>query len=151
MPWFRSVNINLVLLPGGVGRLGSRLWEPQTPRTPAQKLHCLYGFVYSKCPPDFYSMWAGLMLTRLMPPIFLSKGPPSQAMWSLGDKIASSIVAQTAGIPTLPWSGTGLLLLTGNTWKHLVNEKASKCYLTLGRVVKSNFLIRDHMNSILYK
>lgn len=35
-------------------------------------------------------------------------GPPSQAMWSLGDKIASSIVAQTAGIPTLPWSGTGL-------------------------------------------
>lgn len=36
-----------------------------------------------------------------------SPGPPSQAMWALGDKIASSIVAQTAGIPTLPWSGTG--------------------------------------------
>ncbi|XP_053562795.1 acetyl-CoA carboxylase 1 [Bombina bombina] len=35
-------------------------------------------------------------------------GPPSQAMWALGDKIASSIVAQTAGIPTLPWSGRGL-------------------------------------------
>ncbi|XP_031682322.1 acetyl-CoA carboxylase 1 isoform X1 [Oncorhynchus kisutch] len=35
-------------------------------------------------------------------------GPPSQAMWALGDKIASSIVAQTAGIPTLPWSGAGL-------------------------------------------
>ncbi|XP_048093827.1 acetyl-CoA carboxylase 1 isoform X3 [Alosa alosa] len=35
-------------------------------------------------------------------------GPPSQAMWALGDKIASSIVAQTAGIPTLPWSGSGL-------------------------------------------
>uniref|UniRef100_A0A8D2N636 acetyl-CoA carboxylase n=1 Tax=Zonotrichia albicollis TaxID=44394 RepID=A0A8D2N636_ZONAL len=34
--------------------------------------------------------------------------PPSQAMWALGDKIASSIVAQTAGIPTLPWSGSGL-------------------------------------------
>lgn len=28
-------------------------------------------------------------------------------MWALGDKIASSIVAQTAGIPTLPWSGSG--------------------------------------------
>lgn len=28
-------------------------------------------------------------------------------MWALGDKIASSVVAQTAGIPTLPWSGTG--------------------------------------------
>lgn len=39
------------------------------------------------------------------PVLFL--GPPSQAMWALGDKIASSIVAQTAGIPTLPWSGSG--------------------------------------------
>lgn len=28
-------------------------------------------------------------------------------MWALGDKIASSIVAQTAEIPTLPWSGAG--------------------------------------------
>lgn len=31
-------------------------------------------------------------------------------MWALGDKIASSIVAQTANIPTLPWSGSGLRL-----------------------------------------
>ncbi|XP_069788811.1 acetyl-CoA carboxylase 2 isoform X3 [Narcine bancroftii] len=37
-------------------------------------------------------------------------GPSSQAMWSLGDKVASTIVAQTAGIPTLPWSGNGLFL-----------------------------------------
>jgi hypothetical protein len=29
-------------------------------------------------------------------------------MWALGDKIASSILAQTAGVPTLPWSGSGL-------------------------------------------
>ena len=28
---------------------------------------------------------------------------------SLGDKIASSIVAQTANVPTLPWSGSGLV------------------------------------------
>eukprot|EP00066_Takifugu_rubripes_P024799 XP_011614065.1 PREDICTED: acetyl-CoA carboxylase 2 isoform X2 [Takifugu rubripes] len=35
-------------------------------------------------------------------------GPSSKAMWALGDKVASSIVAQTAGIPTLPWSGSGL-------------------------------------------
>lgn len=34
-------------------------------------------------------------------------GPPDKAMWALGDKIASSIVAQTADIPTLPWSGSG--------------------------------------------
>lgn len=30
-------------------------------------------------------------------------------MWALGDKIASSIVAQTAGVPTMPWSGSGIL------------------------------------------
>jgi len=35
-------------------------------------------------------------------------GPPENAMWALGDKIASSIVAQTAGVPTMPWSGSGL-------------------------------------------
>jgi len=35
-------------------------------------------------------------------------GPPEHAMWALGDKIASSIVAQTAGVPTLPWSGSGM-------------------------------------------
>ena len=34
-------------------------------------------------------------------------GPPAQAMWALGDKIASSIVAQTVSVPTLPWSGSG--------------------------------------------
>lgn len=41
-------------------------------------------------------------------------GPPETAMWALGDKIASSIVAQTAGVPCLPWSGTGLTLLSEN-------------------------------------
>uniref|UniRef100_A0A5F8ARL9 acetyl-CoA carboxylase n=1 Tax=Macaca mulatta TaxID=9544 RepID=A0A5F8ARL9_MACMU len=35
-------------------------------------------------------------------------GPPSEAMWALGDKIASTIVAQTLQVPTLPWSGSGL-------------------------------------------
>ncbi|KAM6965705.1 acetyl-CoA carboxylase 2 [Aplochiton taeniatus] len=37
-------------------------------------------------------------------------GPSSKAMWALGDKVASSIVAQSAHIPTLPWSGSGLRL-----------------------------------------
>uniref|UniRef100_A0A1I8IGA7 Acetyl-CoA carboxylase n=1 Tax=Macrostomum lignano TaxID=282301 RepID=A0A1I8IGA7_9PLAT len=40
--------------------------------------------------------------------IFL--GPPAEAMWALGDKIASSIVAQSAGVPCLPWSGSDLRL-----------------------------------------
>ena len=35
-------------------------------------------------------------------------GPSDRAMWLLGDKIASSIVAQTAEVPTLPWSGSEL-------------------------------------------
>ncbi|XP_072302602.1 acetyl-CoA carboxylase 1 isoform X3 [Eucyclogobius newberryi] len=62
------------------------------------------------------AVWAGWGHASENPklPDLLSKngivflGPPSQAMWALGDKIASSIVAQTAGIPTLPWSGAGL-------------------------------------------
>nr|XP_015828099.2 acetyl-CoA carboxylase isoform X2 [Nothobranchius furzeri] len=37
-------------------------------------------------------------------------GPSSKAMWALGDKVASSIVAQSADIPTLPWSGSDLRL-----------------------------------------
>ncbi|XP_019394384.1 PREDICTED: acetyl-CoA carboxylase 2 isoform X3 [Crocodylus porosus] len=36
-------------------------------------------------------------------------GPPSDAMWALGDKVASTIIAQTVQIPTLPWSGSGLV------------------------------------------
>ncbi|XP_043279502.1 acetyl-CoA carboxylase isoform X2 [Venturia canescens] len=35
-------------------------------------------------------------------------GPSERAMWALGDKIASSIVAQTADVPTLAWSGSEL-------------------------------------------
>ncbi|RMZ92777.1 acetyl- carboxylase 1 isoform X1, partial [Brachionus plicatilis] len=43
-------------------------------------------------------------------------GPPESAMWALGDKIASSIVAQTAQVPTIPWSGSGLTVkLTSKT------------------------------------
>lgn len=37
---------------------------------------------------------------------FLGPGPAS--MHALGDKIASTIIAQSAGVPTVAWSGTGL-------------------------------------------
>ena len=33
-------------------------------------------------------------------------GPSEQAMWALGDKIASTIIAQSANVPTLPWNGS---------------------------------------------
>lgn len=36
--------------------------------------------------------------------IFL--GPPAAPMSALGDKIGSSLIAQAAGVPTLPWSGS---------------------------------------------
>ncbi|KAH8914090.1 hypothetical protein BT69DRAFT_1184530, partial [Atractiella rhizophila] len=35
-------------------------------------------------------------------------GPPGSAMRSLGDKISSTIVAQYANVPTMPWSGSGI-------------------------------------------
>ncbi|KAJ3588849.1 hypothetical protein NHX12_009703, partial [Muraenolepis orangiensis] len=57
------------------------------------------------------AVWAGwghASENPKLPELLHKNGPPSQAMWALGDKIASSIVAQTAGIPTLPWSGSGL-------------------------------------------
>ncbi|KJE96308.1 acetyl coenzyme A carboxylase alpha [Capsaspora owczarzaki ATCC 30864] len=37
-------------------------------------------------------------------------GPPGSAMRALGDKISSSIVAQSADVSTLPWSGSGLTI-----------------------------------------
>lgn len=36
--------------------------------------------------------------------IFL--GPPAASMGALGDKIGSSLIAQAAEVPTLPWSGS---------------------------------------------
>lgn len=35
-------------------------------------------------------------------------GPPSHAMRALGDKIGSTLIAQSAGVPCMPWSGDGL-------------------------------------------
>lgn len=53
-------------------------------------------------------------------------GPPEKAMWALGDKIASSIVAQTAGVPTLPWSGSGLVASSGKDKKIKISQDLFK-------------------------
>ncbi|KAM7536286.1 hypothetical protein Aperf_G00000086942 [Anoplocephala perfoliata] len=37
-------------------------------------------------------------------------GPSHEAMWALGDKIASTILAQSAGVPTVPWSGSHIMV-----------------------------------------
>ena len=37
-------------------------------------------------------------------------GPPAGPMAALGDKVGSTILAQAAGVPTLPWSGDGVAI-----------------------------------------
>ncbi|CAH8552740.1 unnamed protein product [Schistosoma turkestanicum] len=64
------------------------------------------------------AVWAGWGHASENPqlPDVLSKhniaflGPSHQAMWTLGDKVASTILAQSAHVPTLPWSGSDLTL-----------------------------------------
>lgn len=46
-------------------------------------------------------------LAALDPPVCFM-GPQAAAMLVLGDKISSTIVAQSAGLPCIPWSGTGI-------------------------------------------
>ncbi|KAJ1977442.1 acetyl-coenzyme-A carboxylase [Dimargaris xerosporica] len=46
-------------------------------------------------------------------------GPPGSAMRSLGDKISSTIVAQSANVPTLPWSGDGVTETVKDSDGHL--------------------------------
>lgn len=48
-------------------------------------------------------------LSQKVPPIAFI-GPPARAMYLLGDKIASTIIAQTAGVSTLAWSGSSITL-----------------------------------------
>lgn len=48
-------------------------------------------------------------------------GPPGSAMRSLGDKISSTIVAQHANVPCIPWSGTGVDQVEVNEETNLVS------------------------------
>ena len=64
---------------------------------------------------------------------FSLTGPPAGAMWALGDKIASSIVAQSLNVPTLKWSGSGVTIdvnthvLDANTGELVSEELYQKC------------------------
>ncbi|XP_054291063.1 acetyl-CoA carboxylase-like isoform X2 [Macrosteles quadrilineatus] len=57
-------------------------------------------------------------------------GPPEKAMWALGDKIASSIVAQTAEVPCLPWSGSELKAVYANKKIKISSELYKKGCVT---------------------
>eukprot|EP01124_Arcella_intermedia_P034343 TRINITY_DN8497_c0_g1_i1.p1 TRINITY_DN8497_c0_g1~~TRINITY_DN8497_c0_g1_i1.p1 ORF type:complete len:2187 (-),score=404.17 TRINITY_DN8497_c0_g1_i1:17-6577(-) len=55
-------------------------------------------------------------------------GPPGDAMRSLGDKISSSIVAQSAEVPTLPWNGSSISLSISS--EHLPIKIPQEVYLS---------------------
>lgn len=67
---------------------------------------------------NVHAVWAGWghasenpLLPEMLaasPKRILFIGPPGSAMRSLGDKISSTIVAQHAEVPCIPWSGTGV-------------------------------------------
>ncbi|KAJ3200650.1 acetyl-coenzyme-A carboxylase [Entophlyctis luteolus] len=46
-------------------------------------------------------------------------GPPASAMRSLGDKIASTIVAQSANVPCVNWSGAGITTVSTDNDGHV--------------------------------
>jgi acetyl-CoA carboxylase/biotin carboxylase 1 len=48
-------------------------------------------------------------------------GPSPHPMHMLGDKITSSIIAESAGVPTLPWSGSGLRVKIPKTTTEVVD------------------------------
>jgi acetyl-CoA carboxylase/biotin carboxylase 1 len=50
-------------------------------------------------------------------------GPPGFAMRTLGDKITSTIVAQSAEMPTLPWSGDDIVIDLHGDRKNLVSKE----------------------------
>ncbi|XP_078164139.1 acetyl-CoA carboxylase 1-like isoform X1 [Carex rostrata] len=52
--------------------------------------------------------------------IFL--GPPAAPMSALGDKIGSSLIAQAAGVPTLPWSGSHVQIQQENCLETISEE-----------------------------
>uniref|UniRef100_A0A6V7QRJ1 Acetyl-CoA carboxylase n=1 Tax=Ananas comosus var. bracteatus TaxID=296719 RepID=A0A6V7QRJ1_ANACO len=59
--------------------------------------------------------------------IFL--GPPASSMAALGDKIGSSLIAQAAGVPTLPWSGSHVMF-------HILYELCNFSYLYIDYLFK---------------
>ncbi|KAI9279387.1 acetyl-CoA carboxylase [Sporodiniella umbellata] len=60
-------------------------------------------------------------------------GPPASAMRSLGDKISSTIVAQSAQVPTMGWSGDGVTETALDSQGHVIvpdDAYASACVKT---------------------
>lgn len=61
-------------------------------------------------------------------------GPNATVMAALGDKIAANILAQTAKVPSIPWSGDGLTAELGDDGKIPQEVRApAKCGRECGR------------------
>lgn len=80
---------------------------------------------------DVHAVWAGwghASENPILPEMLAAShkriifiGPPGSAMRSLGDKISSTIVAQHAKVPCIPWSGTGVDEVVVDTATNLVS------------------------------
>lgn len=66
-------------------------------------------------------------------------GPTAPVMSVLGDKIAANILAQTAKVPSIPWSGDGLEAVLTD-----VRKKGSKKNTWCSLVCCSSFVSRGH-------
>ncbi|KAI9306564.1 acetyl-CoA carboxylase [Cunninghamella echinulata] len=67
-------------------------------------------------------------------------GPPASAMRSLGDKISSTIVAQSAQVPTMGWSGDGVTETVLDENNHVIvpdSAYSSACVKTAEEGLKS--------------
>uniref|UniRef100_A0A7S1LQM5 Acetyl-CoA carboxylase n=1 Tax=Neobodo designis TaxID=312471 RepID=A0A7S1LQM5_NEODS len=67
-------------------------------------------------------------------------GPHEKAMFALGDKIASSIIAQSLDVPTVPWSGDslrvprGTLNIDDEVYRQAFVDTAEECVEVVKRV-----------------
>ncbi|XVF36762.1 hypothetical protein REPUB_Repub19eG0086300 [Reevesia pubescens] len=65
-------------------------------------------------------------------------GPPSVSMAALGDKIGSSLIAQAAHVPTLPWSGSHVKIPAESCLVSIPDEIYSKaCVYTTEEAIAS--------------
>ncbi|KAF1745296.1 hypothetical protein MXB_2628, partial [Myxobolus squamalis] len=102
------------------------------------------------------AVWAGWGHASENPklPELLSKcsilflGPTADSMFLLGDKIASTIIAQTLNILTLPWNGTGVTLESvDDRYTNIPQEIYDKC--VINQVEDLKRLIGDHFGNVI--
>ncbi|KAL1121333.1 hypothetical protein V6Z11_D01G225500 [Gossypium hirsutum] len=69
-------------------------------------------------------------------------GPPSVSMAALGDKIGSSLIAQAADVPTLPWSGSHVKIPADSCLVSIPDEIYSKaCVYTTEEAIASSQVV----------